>query len=167
MSRPVEYVDDRGRVITGKDGKPVGDPVLYYDDYSRDNVGDFPRRWELIVGNFEVVDWQGARYVRVTSNGVVGIPLPRTLPERFTIEFAVSLQHGNGRASLATGPIDAAARRGKRYAGSRVDWLWSRAGITAVGDAGPEVLTPIDQTQYAERVVPVRVMADGRYMKVY
>lgn len=190
--RPVEYVDDQGRVITGKDGKPVADPaaaraaterpgqgawanwdfvpgdtVLFFDDYSRENVGDFPRRWELIAGNFEVVEWQGSRFVRVTSTGVVGIPLPRTLPERFTVEFAVSLQHGNARASLASAPIDAAARRGTRYAGSRVDWFRAKAGITPMGGAGPEVLTPIDFKQYADRVVPVRVMADGRYMKVY
>jgi outer membrane protein OmpA-like peptidoglycan-associated protein len=191
--KEVEYVDDQGRVITGKDGKPVtdasaaakvasvrpgegawanwdfvpGDTVLFMDDFAKDRVGDFPRRWELVAGNFEIVEWQGARYIRVTSNGVIAIPLPRTLPERFTIEFGVSVAHGNARASLATGPIDAAARRGERFDGTRVDWMWSRAGVKPTGNAGPEVVTPIDQKQYADRVVPVRVMADGNYMKVY
>lgn len=191
--KDVEYVDDQGKVITGRDGKPVtdaaaaakvatvrpgegawanwdfvpGDTVLFMDDYSKDRVGDFPRRWELIEGNFEIVEWQGARYLRVTSNGVIAIPLPRTLPERFTLEFGVSLAHGNARASLAPAPIDAAARRGGRHAGTQVDWKWSRAGVTAVGNVGPTVETPVDNTQYADRVVPVRVMADGNYMKVY
>ena len=36
-------------------------------------------------GNFEVVEWEGGRYLRATSNGLVGIPLPKTLPDRFTI----------------------------------------------------------------------------------
>ena len=191
--KDVEYVDDKGKVITGRDGKPVsdaqqaasvatvrpgegawanwdfvpGDNVLFMDDFSRDRVGDFPRRWELVSGNFEVVDWQGSRYVRVTSNGVVAIPLPGTLPEKFTIEFAVSLGHANGRVSLAPGPIDGAVRGNDRYAGTRVDWLWNRAGVRPTRDVGPEVLTAVDNKQYAERVVPVRVMADGNHMKVY
>ena len=193
--KDVEYVDDQGKVITGSDGKPVtdaaeaakaatvrpgegawanwdfvpGDTVLFMDDFSKDNIGDFPRRWELIEGNFEIVEWQGARYIRVTSNGVVAIPLPRSLPERFTVEFAVSVGHGNARASLATGPIDGAVGRtqGERFDGTRVDWGWGRAGVRPTAKLGPEVLTPVDQKQYAERVVPVRVMADGNYMKVY
>lgn len=191
--RDVEYVDDQGKVITGKDGKPVtdaseaakvasvrpgegawanwdfvpGDTVLYADDFGTARIGDFPRRWDLVAGNFEIVDWQGERYVRVTSNGVIGIPLPRTLPERFTIETAIALEHGNGRVSLAPGPIDAAVRRGNRFEGTVVEWRWSRAGVRPSGNSGPEVMTPIDQKQYADRVVPVRIMADGDYMKVY
>jgi outer membrane protein OmpA-like peptidoglycan-associated protein len=193
--KDVEYVDDQGRVITGKDGKPVTDPseaakvaavrpgegawanwdfvpgdtILYMDDYSKDRVGDFPRRWELIEGNFEIVEWQGSRYVRVTSDGVVVIPLPRTLPERFTIEFAVSVQHGNARASLATGPIEGAIGRteGERFDGTLVQWAHSRAGVHPTGKLGPEVMTPVEWQVYKDRVVPVRVMADGKYMKVY
>ncbi len=191
--KDVELVDDQGKVITDKNGNPVTDPgkaaavatvrpgegawanwdfvpgdtVLFMDDFTNDRVGDFPRRWELVEGNFEIVEWQGTRYVRVTSEGVVTIPLPRTLPERFTIEFAVSVQHGNARASLATGPIDGAIRAGQRFEGTRVDWAWARAGVRPSRDVGPQVLTPIDQKQYADRVVPVRVMADGNYMKVY
>jgi outer membrane protein OmpA-like peptidoglycan-associated protein len=193
--KDVEYVDDQGRVITGKDGKPVTDPaeaakatavrpgegawanwdfvpgdtVLYLDDYSKDRVGDFPRRWELIEGNFEIVEWQGSRFVRVTSDGVVVIPLPRTLPERFTIEFAVSVQHGNARAVLATGPIEGAIGRteGDRFDGTLVQWAHSRAGVRPTGKLGPEVMTPVEWQVYKDRVVPVRIMADGKYMKVY
>jgi outer membrane protein OmpA-like peptidoglycan-associated protein len=193
--KEVEYVDDQGRVITGKDGKPVtdaseaakvasvrpgegawanwdfvpGDTVLFLDDFSKDRVGDFPRRWELIEGNFEIVEWQGSRYVRVTSDGVVVIPLPRTLPERFTIEFAVSVQHGNARASLATGPIEGAIGRteGDRFDGTLVQWAHSRAGVRPTGKLGPEVMTPVEWQTYKDRVVPVRIMADGKYMKVY
>jgi len=191
--KDVEYVDDQGKVITGSDGKPVtdaaaaakvatvrpgegawanwdfvpGDTVLFFDDYTKDRVGDFPRRWELVQGNFEIVEWQGARYVRVTSTGVIAVPLPRTLPERFTVEFSLTLGHGNARASLAPAPIDGAARAGTRHEGTQVNWQWSKAGVSASRNAGPTVETRIDNTQYAERVIPVRVMADGNYMKVY
>ena len=72
-----------------------GDRVVFFDDFSADTVGDFPRRFELAAGNWEVVEWQGRRFLRATSNGAVGIALPENLPERFTIEFPASVQHGN------------------------------------------------------------------------
>lgn len=191
--KDVEFVDDQGKVITDRDGNPVtdageaakvasvrpgegawanwdfvpGDSVLFFDDFSKDRVGDFPRRWELVEGNFEIVEWQGARYLRVTSTGIIAIPLPRVLPERFTIEFAVSMGHGNARVALAPAPIDGAARYDTRHDGTQVNWEWARAGVSPSIRNGPTVRTAIDNTQYKERVVPVRVMADGNYMKVY
>jgi OmpA-OmpF porin, OOP family len=190
--RPVEYVDDSGRVITDGQGNPVtdreqaaragtirpgegawanwdfvpGDTVLFMDDFTADRVGDFPRRWGLVAGNFEIVEWEGGRYVRVTGDGAAVIALPRTLPERFTVEFAVSLSHGNSLVSLTTAPYDHGPRRGE-FGGSRVAWGYNRAGIEPTRNLGPEVRTRVDQNRYAQRVVPVRVMADGDHMKVY
>ena len=41
-----------------------GERVLFYDDFSNDTVGDFPRRWDLAAGNWEIVNWEGGRYLR-------------------------------------------------------------------------------------------------------
>ena len=49
-----------------------GDRVLFFDDFSADRVGDFPRRFELLAGNWEIAEWNGARYLRATSNGTIG-----------------------------------------------------------------------------------------------
>ncbi len=188
----VEYVDDSGRVIADADGNPVtdrdaaarattvrpgqgawanwdfvpGDSVLFADDFTKDRVGDFPRRWELIAGNHEIVEWEGGRYVRVTGDGLVAIPLPRTLPEKFTVEFSLSLGHANSMASLTTAPYGYGPRRGE-FTGSRVYWAWARAGILPEGNQGPTVNTNVNNRLYADRVVAVRVMADGNHMKVY
>lgn len=188
----VEYVDDSGRVITDADGNPVtdrdaaaqattvrpgqgawanwdfvpGDSVLFADDFTNDRVGDFPRRWELIAGNYEVVEWEGGRYVRVTGDGLVAIPLPSTLPEKFTVEFSMSIGHGASVVSLTTAPYGYGPRRGE-FKGSRVYWAWTRAGIVPEGNQGPTINTTIETRRYADRVVPVRVMADGNHMKVY
>lgn len=188
----VEYVDDSGRIITDADGNPVtdrdaaarattvrpgqgawaawdfvpGDEVLFADDFTNDRVGDFPRRWELIAGNHEIVEWEGGRYVRVTGDGLVAIPLPGTLPEKFTVEFSLSLGHGNSMVSLTTAPYGYGPRRAA-FAGSRVYWGWTRAGLLPEGNQGPTVTTNVDNRLYADRVVPVRVMADGNHMKVY
>ena len=65
-----------------------GERVLFFEDFTKDTVGDFPRRLEFKRGNLEVVDWQGGRYLRTTvGNGEFYIPLPEVLPERFTVEF--------------------------------------------------------------------------------
>lgn len=64
-----------------------GDRVIFAEDFASDNIGDFPKRLDLKEGNFDVVEWNGARFLRATSHGRVMIPLPETMPERFTYEM--------------------------------------------------------------------------------
>jgi len=142
-----------------------GDNVLFYDDYTRDVIGDFPRRFVLSQGNFEVVDVEGVRYVRATSSGIFAIPLPETLPEQFTLEYSVNVTHGNGYARLMPGRAYQGPARA--YQGSAVDVSLSRAGILPVGTAGPTVMTPMDTRKMQKSIVAVRVMADGEHMKMY
>ncbi len=142
-----------------------GDRILFLDDFTGDKIGDFPRRFELIEGNFELVDWEGGRYLQATSGGLFAIPLPETLPERFTAEFAVSLQHGN--AYLRMMPGRAFFGRARNYAGSVVSVEYGRAGLRPAGSAGPTALSPFDPNTVKNGVVPVRIMADARYMKVF
>ena len=182
--------DDRGEILVDQNGEPVtnpddakqiasndrqskpgegawanydfkpGDEILVYDDFMGDKVGDFPRRFDLIAGNFEVIEWEGGRYVRATANGVLAIPLPKTLPEKFTLEYSVSLNHGNASVRVMTG-------RAKSYQGSAPSIEYSQAGLQSVRDAGPQTLSRIDSKDLRARVVPVRLMADGGHMKMY
>jgi outer membrane protein OmpA-like peptidoglycan-associated protein len=142
-----------------------GDNVLFFDDYTRDVVGDFPRRFVLSQGNFEVVDVEGVRYVRATSSGIFAIPLPETLPEQFTLEYSVNLTHGNAYARLMPGRAFLGPARS--YQGSVVDVSLAQAGLTSVGGAGPVVRTPMDVRKMQKSIVAVRVMADGEHMKMY
>lgn len=184
--------DDEGNLITDEDGRPLTDPkgaaakvgsaqrpgtaawvnydfvpgdlVVFYDDYAVDNVGDFPRRFDLGMGNWEVVEWQGRRFLRATSNGAVGIVLPESLPERFTLEFAASVQHGNATIQVSTAPI----LHGKReYAGSAPTLGYSRAGLSPVKGGGPTTMTSRQKETIGTALVTVRIMADGDYMKMY
>ncbi len=72
-----------------------GETVLFYDDFTDDVVGDFPRRMEFLSGNWEVVEWEGRRLLRNTGPryATVKVILPRVLPERFTIEFEAYFPH--------------------------------------------------------------------------
>jgi outer membrane protein OmpA-like peptidoglycan-associated protein len=143
----------------------AGENVLVFDDYTRDNVGDFPRGFELVEGSFEVIEWQGERYVRALSGGMLAIPLPETLPEQFTIEYAVNVPHGNAYARLVTGR--AWFGKNRDYAGSAVSIEHGRGGIRSVGGVGPEALAGYGASNPGKTIVPVRVLADGEHMKVY
>ncbi len=82
-----------------------GDRTIFFEDFKNDNVGDFPRRFELKGGNMEVVEWQGGRYLRKTngSYGSFVIPLGETLPDRFTVEFDYSVTGNSVNLSFADG----------------------------------------------------------------
>jgi outer membrane protein OmpA-like peptidoglycan-associated protein len=192
--KEVIFVDENGEIITGEDGVPItdrdeaaqrgggtkaarpgegawanydfvpGDEILFADDFSMDQVGDFPRRFELIEGNFELIEWEGERYVRATSGGTFAIPLPKTLPDRFTMEYAVHLEHGNAYVRVTTDRAFHAPKRS--YRGSAPSVEFSQAGVREV-NAGPNVMSRIDPDLVRDGVAPIRIMADGEHMKMY
>lgn len=188
----VELTDDRGAVIRDGNGNPVTDPaqagrasrtarpgegawanydfvpgdeILLYEDYTNDRVGDFPRRFELVEGSFEIVDASGERFLRAVSNGLVAVPLPRELPDRFTVEFPVSLTHGNAFVRLT--PAPAYYGRTRTYRASAVSVERTRAGVRPVAGEGPMVMAPAGDNRNRDALVTVRVMGDGDYLKVY
>jgi OmpA-OmpF porin, OOP family len=134
-----------------------GERVIFVDDFSRDNVGDFPRRLEFRQGNMEVVDWKGARWLRASGGaGRFAIPLPESLPERFTIEFDYAgwnkyelklefeeHRRDDGNSMIGLGSWGAGVQGG---------------GVKAMGRPRSDI---------EKRGARVRIMVDGRYAKVY
>ena len=48
-----------------------GEETVVFTDYSEDNLGDFPRRFELISGSFDVIEWEGDQgSVRIAASKV-------------------------------------------------------------------------------------------------
>jgi len=67
-----------------------GDRVILVDDFKQDELGEFPARWGLAEGTFEVAEMNGERWLRCTSaDGRVHMKLPAmaALPEFWTLEF--------------------------------------------------------------------------------
>jgi OmpA-OmpF porin, OOP family len=144
-----------------------GERVLFADDFSKDNVGDFPKRLEFIKGNMEVADWKGGRWLRATTDGQLEIPLPENLPERFTIEF----EHV-GVASAW--PYVTLTFAGKKDADRGTDWVvfktWDGNSETSGGGifAGDGTERAKGQVKDAQnKPFTARIMVDGRYAKVY
>lgn len=135
-----------------------GDRVLYYEDFDKSPVGDFPQRLEFEEGNMEVVEWQGSRYLRMPTHSDFNIPLPEVLPERFTIEFDLYLPGG---VFKMYGPSE---DRSNPAAHSLVKIAHGKAGVTGSGGGESEVDLPRGTF---DNIVRCRVMGYGKYLKVY
>ena len=136
-----------------------GTRPLFVEDFSRDNVGDFPRRLEFGDGNMEVAEWKGTRWLRITSTpGKFSIALPEQLPERFTIEFDATTSVSNiwMVLSFAEGAADDVRFRGMNGNG--------QGGV--FGDTHQTQGFTTEPIAMGE-IYRGRIMADGRYVKVY
>ncbi|HEX6943697.1 MAG TPA: OmpA family protein [Gemmatimonadaceae bacterium] len=150
-----------------------GERVLLAEDFSKDRVGNFPKRFELIDGNMEIVEWQGKRWLRVGSAGQFSVALPETLPERFTVEFDLTIPWG-GMAMY--GHPHASGAAGEGAPNSVVVVEGTVAGVYRGQNKGESTVDPRNivkglTDQYSKSGISepyrVRVQGDGKYLKVY
>lgn len=156
-----------GEAETGFDFEP-GDRVLFEDDYTSDNVGDFPRNMQFRNGNWDVVEWDGRRWLRTTGprHAALSIPLPETLPETFTIEFEAYIAHGNQRLIVATTLPENRHWTSIPANAFSVGVQGKRTGVVAPG--GDEFVESLaDSPETNEGPTPIRIMVDGQYAKMY
>jgi OmpA-OmpF porin, OOP family len=134
-----------------------GEIPLYVDDFSRDRVGNFPKRLEFISGNMEVAEWNGARFLRATTRSSFAIVLPDTLTDRFTMEFDATGSIANIFTTVTFAP-NAPSYAEFRYFNDRLQGGIDGTGPEALGMGKPSAF---------ETVFRFRIMADGKYVKVY
>lgn len=163
--RAVEITDRSGNVVE----RPVafvnfdftpGDRVLFAEDLTSEQVGNFPRRLEFGRGNMEVAEWDSGRWLRGTSwPSAFTITLPDMLPERFTVEMEV-VPGRDGQHMKVLFSERPEHYITARYFQKKVNAGVSRAnGAVSVGNTHDEM----------EPGTPflLRIMVDGRYAKVY
>jgi outer membrane protein OmpA-like peptidoglycan-associated protein len=144
-----------GDVMVNYDFVP-GDRVIFADDFTQDNVGDFPKRLELVEGNLEVAESQGQRMIRTTDLATIDIPLPETLPSRFTFEADYAGAPGlDLRIHFLPG------------GDATTDNAYVQCSPFEGGLAGSIRSSSEAAADYSGKVVHCRVMADGKYVKVY
>jgi len=146
-----------------------GERVLFYDDYSGDNVGDFPRHLTFLKGNWELVEWRGRRLLRNTGprGAAIEVPLSDTLPSRFTIEFDVYFTHGNQTLVVGAEPPPSRGDNYRRIPDNvfQVGVNTDRTGVLSNTKGGVQALN--ETKEVGQKIVPFRIMVDGRYAKVY
>ena len=81
------------------------------DDFTQDELGEFPAKWRLLQGTFETAEKGGERWLRCTSNdGLVRMKLASTTPPEFwTLEFDVDCTEPMSSAYSVRG-LDASGR---------------------------------------------------------
>ena len=138
-----------------------GDRVLFADDFSDDDVGDFPRRLEWVRGNMEIVEWKGRRLLRATGeNSQFAVLLPAGVPERFTIEFDIH----DPVSGQGTGVLTTAAPKGGWPQGAHFNYgNWRGSGFWI----GKDPASTVDDLRIREQIVSARTMVDGAYAKAY
>lgn len=66
-----------------------GDEIIFEDDLSREENGEFPSRWDLVSGNAEMASLDGQKIINFTHNSIVTPLINKDdyLPDVFTVEF--------------------------------------------------------------------------------
>ena len=81
-------------IISSKYDFIPGEKVIFFDDFTAENIGDFPIQWNT-TGSGEVVTTNLAegRWFYITNRqGITTLDAPITLPDNYTIEFDVIKQ---------------------------------------------------------------------------
>jgi outer membrane protein OmpA-like peptidoglycan-associated protein/curli biogenesis system outer membrane secretion channel CsgG len=76
-----------------------GDKVIFYDDLSGEEQGEFPSKWSLVEGVFEVASKGGKNVILCSNKGSIGPKMKTALPPNFTVELEIYSNgadiHGN------------------------------------------------------------------------
>jgi OmpA-OmpF porin, OOP family len=147
-----------------------GERVIFAEDFTRDRVGNFPRRFELHKGNGEVVEWNGGRWLRFTANSNddgFHIQLPEVLPQRFTIEFDLTIPW-MGMDIFAGDASEGSYKHGRiHFSGSTVGLKRANSSEGSTVDPRAHFPDMFADDSYISRPFRIRIHADGRYVKLY
>jgi outer membrane protein OmpA-like peptidoglycan-associated protein len=136
---------------------------LFATDFSDGTIGRFPQQLEFLGGMMQLVEWEGRTLLESTNlESHVRIPLPETLPERFTIEFEAYISSSRLGTQISVSMVPVSSPRSPGQHGQSYVAL----GRSEAGIFGP---TPSARstTTYRNELTPIRIAVDGTYGTVY
>ncbi len=139
-----------------------GDLVLFFDDFTQDELGEFPANWQLKTGTFEVAEREGQRWLRCTSTDSdirMKLPAMDTLPEYWTLEFDAYCEKPSGNVWTVFG------RAGDQEVWDAVFPMSGRNLAFRTGDVYSD--TPLESPDVWGRVHHLMFMARGKAIKAY
>jgi OmpA-OmpF porin, OOP family len=66
-----------------------GDRTIFYDDLTREEVGEFPSRWRLGEGVFEIAKKGDLNLIMCSDKGFITPKMEPGLPDRYTVELEI------------------------------------------------------------------------------
>ncbi len=146
-----------------------GQRTIFYSDFTEDQVGNFPQRLEFKSGQMEIVEFEGGRRgLKASSTSEFLIPLPEVLPDKFTVE--VDLINRNSRSSAAATIRLAGGAEGLSGSSTGLQVGWGFWGLETSGGGIENQSLPAkeaDVQRYVGKPASVRLLGDGKYLKVY
>jgi len=139
-----------------------GDNVLFFDDFTQDELGEFPTHWTLKQGTLEVAEMNGQHWLRSTSiDSHFGMKAPAmpALPEFWTLEFDFYCGEPSGNVLTVSG-----------MKGDKKVWetIFPYSGTNVYFDTGAvNSNVPLETDKVWGQVHHVMFMARGKALKVY
>lgn len=136
-----------------------GDKVIFYDDLAREEVGEFPSRWNLKHGVFEIVRAGGRNWILCSDKGAIMPKLPAgPLPDKYTVEMEFySAAHHDGWYNIHW--LDASGDEC-----GRVTIGYSSLTSVAIND---KILASKDLSELPKGTHVMRIMATKSTIKCY
>jgi outer membrane protein OmpA-like peptidoglycan-associated protein len=146
-----------------------GQRVLFFSDFTEDQVGNFPQRLEFKTGQMEIVEFEGGqRALKASSGSDLIIPLPAMLPEKFTIELDLINRKSRGTAAN-TFELEGgrAYRDGNTDSSTKIGWGHNGFDLYGGGTQVSVQAKEADVERYVGKPVSFRMLADGKALKLY
>ena len=141
-----------------------GSTVLFFTDFTEDQVGNFPKKLQFKTGAMEVVQLEsGQRALKASSPSRLVIPLPTVLPEKFTIELGVINRNSKGVGASTVDIIGGTDQRDYKYTHAG----WGHLGLSVSGGALETAMSTPPVDEYVGKPATFRILADGDALKFY
>ncbi|MBU0985268.1 MAG: OmpA family protein [candidate division Zixibacteria bacterium] len=141
-----------------------GDKVLFYDDMSNEEEGEFPFRWNLERGVLEIIRMGGEFWIMCTNDGRIRPRMKDApLPEEYTVELEFySWGDENNYSSFTISWVDAKGSNIAQYANS--GYGLNHTMISVKGKTIASKSLPDFTTKGPHKM---RIMATSRSIKCY
>jgi OmpA-OmpF porin, OOP family len=95
-NKPAATGDDKPLKAFSKYDFIPGSQVFYYDDFSSDEIGDFPARWNTNnMGDVVSLNNYPGKWFRMNLGGTFYPEIEKSFPDNFTLEFDLIFSYTN------------------------------------------------------------------------
>jgi OmpA-OmpF porin, OOP family len=177
----VETSSSTNEVVSGSEEELVlwskydfvpGEKIIFEDNLTFEESGEFPSRWDLLSGSAEVASLGGENVIHLTHNNSIVKPLMDKndfLPDVFTFEFDVFFEKDGARRSdiykvrFFEGTSNSKKIEGKNIA--TIDITWNSI---MMGQFGGKIESYVDQKKNWEpQWKHIAIAFNERSLKVY
>lgn len=149
-----------------------GEKVIFEDDLSGEENGEFPSRWDLLSGSAEVASLGRDNVIHLTHNNSIVIPLMDKkdfLPEVFTIEFDVFFEEeGATRSDIYKIRFFEGTSNSKKMDGKKISTLDITWNSIKMGQFGGKTASFVEEKKnWQPKWKHVAIAFNKRSLKVY